>query len=34
VRFYRAAAGLQMMGYVKPTRRKMDHVMRLTLGNL
>lgn len=28
-RFFRIAAEMQFMGFVKPTKRKTDHVMRL-----
>ncbi|KAJ3358693.1 Origin recognition complex subunit 3 [Allomyces javanicus] len=34
VRFIRAVAELQVLGFIKPTNRKTDHVQRLTWGNV
>lgn len=33
-RFISGVAELQFMGFIKPTNRKTDHVMRLTWGNI
>lgn len=33
-RFIRSVAELQFLGFIKPTQRKTDHVMRLTWSNI